>query len=60
MGAWIETPAAARIAISRATSHPSWVRGLKLVFLHLRHDLIPVAPFMGAWIETSRPYRDMT
>ena len=37
----------------RVGSHPSWVRGLKLYLrLPIEFDL-HVAPFMGAWIETT-------
>ena len=32
-------------------SHPMWVRGLKLVTI-LNRILLPVAPYVGAWIET--------
>ena len=33
-------------------SHPTWVRGLKL--MDMRHAIVStkVAPYMGAWIET--------
>ena len=34
-------------------SHPSWVRGLKLLCLLHVHILGDVAPLVGAWIETS-------
>ena len=34
-------------------SHPSWVRGLKLNVDATNLALHFVAPFMGAWIETS-------
>ena len=33
-------------------SHPSWVRGLKPLFMALINILCPVAPLVGAWIET--------
>ena len=33
-------------------SHPTWVRGLKQSALHLLNMLSPVAPYVGAWIET--------
>ena len=29
-----------------------WVRGLKHDLAHLLHHLMPVAPYVGAWIET--------
>ena len=32
-------------------SHPTWVRGLKLVVRHRPHQVL-VAPYVGAWIET--------
>ena len=32
-------------------SHPSWVRGLKFLPILYQLYIIPVAPFMGAWIE---------
>ena len=34
-------------------SHPTWVRGLKLIRIH--KNMIPhaVAPYVGAWIETT-------
>ena len=34
-------------------SHPSWVRGLKLFDRIEVLEHVKVAPFMGAWIETS-------
>ncbi len=34
-------------------SHPTWVRGLKHLFsLQIFYDIL-VAPYVGAWIETS-------
>ena len=33
-------------------SHPTWVRGLKLIKFLLPHCLPFVAPYVGAWIET--------
>ena len=33
-------------------SHPTWVRGLKLEFADLGKQPTPVAPYVGAWIET--------
>ena len=32
-------------------SHPSWVRGLKCRRPHRHLAALPVAPFMGVWIE---------
>ena len=38
-------------------SHPTWVRGLKSVGKPCIRPVIPVAPYMGAWIEIGkRPY----
>ena len=34
-------------------SHPTWVRGLKLLWHILTIKDSPVAPYVGAWIETS-------
>ena len=34
-------------------SHPSWVRGLKLLFIVLFFLVLYVAPLVGAWIETT-------
>ena len=36
------------------SSHPVWVRGLKLAFSISSYILSPVAPRVGAWIETLR------
>ena len=33
-------------------SHPTWVRGLKLIFRNGYRVVITVAPYVGAWIET--------
>ena len=54
MGAWIETPHLLRLATCLMTSHPSWVRGLKLLQPKLYQHQLQVAPLVGAWIETSR------
>ena len=35
-------------------SHPSWVRGLKLLYLIRKAWQKSVAPLVGAWIETHR------
>ena len=40
-------------SIHQAVSHPMWVRGLKLKHSYLTKR-INVAPYVGAWIETSR------
>ena len=34
-------------------SHPTWVRGLKLDFSPVVWQVLPVAPYVGAWIETT-------
>ena len=34
-------------------SHPTWVRGLKLITSYRIEDDLCVAPYVGAWIETS-------
>ena len=34
-------------------SHPTWVRGLKLRVMGIIISVIVVAPYVGAWIETS-------
>ena len=52
MGAWIETESEIFGSLTR-TSHPTWVRGLKL-FKHITVVKVRnVAPYMGAWIETN-------
>ena len=58
MGAWIETGNEVFDDAS-SRSHPTWVRGLKLLMLIrlIRRHL--VAPYMGAWIETSMLIRLM-
>ena len=52
MGAWIETQASA-ISKPRTWSHPTWVRGLKRNLTTKELQLLHVAPYMGAWIETN-------
>ena len=52
VGAWIETQYALHFQLS-VSSHPSWVRGLKLIF-DIFFCNIDVAPLVGAWIETLR------
>ena len=39
--------------MNSCSSHPTWVRGLKLKWQTLRIMYHPVAPYVGAWIETS-------
>ena len=34
-------------------SHPTWVRGLKHLLQHRCRRGRPVAPYVGAWIETT-------
>ena len=36
-----------------AMSHPTWVRGLKLPYLVRGAKIYVVAPYVGAWIETT-------
>ena len=40
------------ICKSNQKSHPTWVRGLKQLNDHKRLPANPVAPYVGAWIET--------
>ena len=51
VGAWIETTAVAP-SVSSASSHPTWVRGLKLQIQGEGTAHHGVAPYVGAWIET--------
>ena len=41
----------------RRLSHPTWVRGLKPTSDGTRPST-PVAPYVGAWIETRPTYRE--
>ena len=41
------------VMVGRQLSHPVWVRGLKLLAFVTLGDWMPVAPRVGAWIETS-------
>ena len=51
MGAWIETLVLLlKHFLNR--SHPSWVRGLKQIWILNLYLKILVAPLVGAWIET--------
>ena len=45
------------VRLDDVVSHPSWVRGLKLVVLALLIVPYFVAPLVGAWIETDYPIR---
>ena len=51
VGAWIETLIIKK-GLKIRTSHPMWVRGLKLALNHPTADDYLVAPYVGAWIET--------
>ena len=51
VGAWIET-SKEPFERMNATSHPTWVRGLKLIQILLNWVIMIVAPYVGAWIET--------
>ena len=51
VGAWIETGERCRVG-GMERSHPTWVRGLKLVFVPDALQEREVAPYVGAWIET--------
>ena len=53
MGAWIETYEF-QIHYGHYQSLPTWERGLKLVIAAGGH-VAEVAPYVGAWIETTRP-----
>ena len=50
VGAWIETVVEVG-SVSRLTSHPMWVRGLKRGSIG-KVTFRMVAPYVGAWIET--------
>ena len=54
MGAWIEISINASSLILEPTSHPTWVRGLKLSDLLESTGYPVVAPYMGAWIEIEK------
>ena len=51
MGAWIETNLVLVNNI-KGRSHPTWVRGLKPELMCNSSAVQPVAPYVGAWIET--------
>ena len=51
-GAWIETGCLLSSDTTVRESHPTRVRGLKLVLLTRAGASCPVAPHAGAWIET--------
>ena len=50
-GAWIET-CLSSYQNQSSESHPTRVRGLKLVIYAINDTQPPVAPYTGAWIET--------
>ena len=52
MGAWIETQTNVNLT-PFITSHPTWVRGLKREKRFVSRYVVPVAPYVGAWIETT-------
>ena len=52
VGAWIETQPTTCNNASCISSHPVWVRGLKLAQIGYGRNAIVVAPRVGAWIET--------
>ena len=56
MGAWIETFESDYIDLAKS-SHPTWVRGLKLDIVVVWYAVEVVAPYVGAWIETVRGSR---
>ena len=43
-------------ALRMDTSHPMWVRGLKQLYQPEVACAISVAPYVGAWIETSAAF----
>ena len=53
VGAWIETLRRRRTMNVLPTSHPVWVRGLKLLYNRTTIFNRYVAPRVGAWIETT-------
>ena len=52
VGAWIETVIGQKMSTWVRKSHPSWVRGLKLIMRLSLFENAHVAPLVGAWIET--------
>ena len=52
VGAWIETQLL-YCSLPEPSSHPVWVRGLKLLHGVGVNTVFSVAPRVGAWIETS-------
>ena len=40
-------------------SHPMWVRGLKQKWKEHKYHHIVVAPYVGAWIETTKHLRQL-
>ena len=41
------------LRVTAQKSHPTWVRGLKPVAGNDKYKTLDVAPYVGAWIETS-------
>ena len=58
VGAWIETDICTDTT-TRLMSHPTWVRGLKLLIVFLTLINFLVAPYVGAWIETNNGKNQM-
>ena len=54
MGAWIETIVVDTNITLDDLSHPTWVRGLKHSMGAPWAQHTPVAPYVGAWIETGK------
>ena len=54
VGVWIETKLGNTLVTSDSVSHPSWVCGLKLIWMRLRLKVCIVTPFVGVWIETPK------
>ena len=52
VGAWIETVKFPHLMVIQHLSHPTWVRGLKLLCAQTVQEILEVAPYVGAWIET--------
>ena len=59
MGVWIETSVGA-LKRSRATSHPTWVCGLKHDEIAAEIPKDGVTPYVGVWIETKSSFATET
>ena len=55
VGVWIETFWLVSLQ-PHNLSHPSWVCGLKLIFVYQCKRKTIVTPFVGVWIETALPH----